>query len=437
MDCEKLTKLIQDITSRSDAVWSSNPSIALPARGEIEKNLSELPSFGAKFLEWVSQSVFNLNNIASERNEIAGEMLINNYFQDRELSARDYRQFLVRLVKFCQSPRRPNAMIALPWVNSLFLRVFAQGAEPFSIDLKGSPAEPAENFGLFFGGGNIRIKEISGEAFSGMTNGRVEIDSYLWQKEAKLADHMSGGQIVAHDVEANVASRMKGGTIVIDNLKSHSLGHLAEGGTVYVKNFEYGGDSFSQSHEMKQTAICPAAEGGTFFVENIQTNQPCFISGRKGLVLMYKGKPNRVNISKNFLDVKVFCYDESKDMFESVAENGFVLELNNSSDLQNFFMLKKGENRDVASVSLGDNFGYTDFSEMGEGILIVKELKINHLGEGMTGGIIIIDDPELSLEEARSRVSSRRDGGVILYLKKWTERNRFGLPRKRAEFVVL
>jgi len=180
-----------------------------------------------------------------------------------------------------------------------------------------------------------------------------------------------------------------------------------------------------------------SASDATVVIENVLGVRENVIDCGNKATLLIKGDPKSIKIRKySTSEATVFVYDEAKDKYVFVAGKKIV----DDNSMKRLMEFK--DNR--SGVYWIDRYGKVieqALRYMKAGIAVVKKVPTEYqkIGLDLEGGVIILDDPDFSLEEARKRVVPEidRKGGIIIYLRKWTEKGRFGLPRKRAEFVVL
>ncbi|MCX6808069.1 MAG: hypothetical protein NTW50_00175 [Candidatus Berkelbacteria bacterium] len=323
----------------------------------------------------------------------------------------------------------------------LFFSIYKQSKKPIRIkfdDLSNYSNDPrCHNFGSSLNGGNIMIDRLEQFAFLRMLAGDVKLEKFEQNQPdnvPKLAPEMLGGRLEVGEAVGVIGEVMQNGTIIINTLRWGEIAPKASGGTVYVKDFLAKQDQLT-------TEICFGTAGGTFLIENIGFEQ---ISVRPTLspTIFLKSKRNRIRnrqpgATSPGESTTIAYYDEEKDKVGFVNPYETVREVTyfESSPYINSLRIDHGVINFTIPEKFGDNIV---FSWVEGGVVFVKDAGIcRTIGKGMTNGIIIVDDPSVDLEEAKSRVAPKdeRPGGVVLYLRKWVEGKYF--KKKKAEFILL
>jgi hypothetical protein len=311
------------------------------------------------------------------------------------------------------------------------LKIARRDLRPYYLD---------ESFGDNISQGYLEIDETCGYSFSRMSGGFVRLGSNELNSanSGAFATGMEGGTIIAKKVKGDVLTHMKGGTAIIETAMSDEILTNCQGGTCFIKNLLPPVEG-SESHLLRGSALLfNDSEYGTYVIENMpKDNTWAMDAGISSPLVLVKSKSSDIRIAKDEKALTIVCYEEDMDRFVTTLGIGKINDIGDDPALLNSFchMRAKGQ---VAKIRLGEkynNFPY--FTDMRCGILIVKEAKVEKLGIGMEGGFLILDDPNLSLERAREICvpQEERKGGVILYLKKWTEGKVF--KKKKAEFIVI
>jgi hypothetical protein len=451
MGCEKLTKIIKAVKA-SEAEFSrsmrqfdckSSVNFADQMKLAIAEYYELYPNLAADFLRLLQNS-----QTRDGLKEFAKSAALNPAFiealddrrqiTDKPIRQQDYDRLIANLKEKYRTEE--NFGYLCQEAIRLFLSVYKEG-KPIKIKTRDLPALLAKNFGQLFNGGNIEVDHIYEEAFNQMFSGHVKLQKLGAKHKLfpELGAGMHGGFIEAKEVSGGVGKNMAGGTIVVENLDYGTIASKATGGTVFVKNF------FLESKDgfMRQggSEFCFGATAGTFVIENLGLGQ-IMIGAAKGATVLVKAKREKIsndsdNPTYQGYDAVIACYDEEKDKFEFVNK-AHQIDRNNIYDYrggQQPYLRLKGIH-ELHMRDIGD--GINDFSFIYGAIVIVRNVgSCRNIGSGMRNGFIIIDDPKISLEEAKSRVSpiSEREGGVVLYLRKWTEGKVF--KKKKAEFVVI
>jgi len=309
----------------------------------------------------------------------------------------------------------------------IFLSLYRSGIRPVKIREDDLDLQSNARFGADFSGGNLEIDHIEdSKLFLRMRAGRVKIgEVYSKTGWTDIGTSMRGGLMEIDQATATIGAGIQGGTIVVHALLKGSICPDAQGGTVYV------GD-YSQA-ETDNVELCRGSKNVTCLIGNLATKELKIGSVGKGITALIKCKPDRLKKKSAFGD-RIACYDEEKDEIVPICLNMQI----GTSLLRDFLThvkFKEGIERMLVHDSKSD----IDFSFLEGGIVFLNEtLAVNNLGKGMKGGILILDDPKIkSVEEAKARVVSpqQRIGGVILYMKRWTEGKMF--KKKRVEFVPI
>jgi formylmethanofuran dehydrogenase subunit C len=466
MNCTTLTKIIEAIwilePSFEKALELSNHKDSLYFAEQIKLAMveyrNEFPDLAEDFMDQLDKD--KLYDAMSAYAEM-GTYTVNENISVKYPSAKIRQQDFDRLIPRLKSRygKIENFDLFCGEAIRLFFSVYEPGDEPIKIRMEQLPAALLKSFGKFWDGGRIEIGYLSTEGFkearrgsmnfegtyytaewfTEMKNGSVKLDEMYATNDAVsfLGSQMEGGYIGADDIEGHVGANMRGGTIVVKSLSGGSIGNNAHGGTVFVKNFC--ADKKRPSKKFGGAELFYGSTGGTFIVDNI-SGEDLIVGGSKEATVLIKVKRSRIannpgNGQWDDVDGHIIYYDEEKDKFGKVNEPaGRISHLGYERGFVSGFDMQTG----IYSLAMRQSDFESDFSFMKGGIILVKAVgACQNLGEKMKDGCLIIDDPNISLEEARSRVAprSKRPGGVVLYLKKWTEGKVF--KKKKAEFVVL
>ncbi len=297
-----------------------------------------------------------------------------------------------------------------------------------------------EDFGRGIVNGHLKVNcDLDGtRSFAEMSGGTVEIES-LTDKNNKtlIASDMDGGRLRIGHAEGSIAWRSSDGVISIDNFYGGSIADSSKDMSIYIKNLQISRRYDHETGKILPPEICKESSiRNTVFIENISGDFPAIDA--------LKDEWNRSN--NNFL-FKVRSKKEVPDSYK----DAYIFE----ESTGNFLHIgqRKKADRDPRFYSMDeikkikeDRLMYIhdtknepiDYSEIHGGIAVVKKADNLEIGKDMEGGIVIIDDPNLSYEQASDMVSKNNENIIVLYLRRWKEqKNRFSLPVKRAEFIEI
>ena len=461
MNCSEITRIITDAKELNipvDGLLQGDDAGTLVKQQELVEGktrefYNEYPDLGQEFMDYVKDDA-NWGDIVCQANSVTTSLTNTQFFESiHPAQSWDYKMFLIKLVPLLES----KGMLSennrtydrvIDFVNSAFLSCYPK-KEGLVIKQKDLPAVLAnKSFGLKLGGNpKLHIDHLAGGAFFLMEGGEVYLENY---SKSDITEHnfvataMLGGYLNIENINAELIGQimigqiMTGGTISIGNLNNGALGTRMEGGTIFVKDY-YLGENLKRGP--KGVGVCQNATGGTCVIGNIPGHQ-FELQGLDRATILVKSPRNKVgNEKSNRYNGWLACYDETLDQFESAgAKLPFCYE-----DWQSGMpKLAQGcyEGLHILKFPFRQQDGY---DWLYNGIIVLKQSgDSNKIGRGQRGGAIIIDDDNISFEEACRRVAPRseRPGGIVLYLRKWEEPIRkigkygFG-KRKRAEFVEI
>lgn len=255
----------------------------------------------------------------------------------------------------------PDPSLFFGMLNSCFLNRCLK--EKTVLNVENIPPILKDYFVCFLENGTLNIKEGIGNLGRGMRGGTIYIN--------KRKGIFEGGY---------VGEDMKGGTIYIGPTDSELvLG--PKGGTFYVGHQNYGVDLtyFKEGTVLLQDTndiICPVADSRT-------------------------------------LSTRIWHFDESKRKYVN-AHNEIRLHTNDAVDMMYFIAFGEGLKIIEDPELIND---YTYFEKMRGGILVFKKTP-PVIGKEMKGGIVIIEDedPSITPEEVKKRISPDKTGGFV-YLR--------------------
>jgi hypothetical protein len=256
---------------------------------------------------------------------------------------------------------------------------------------------------LFFSHGKIRGQFVGHDSLNGMTGGEAEII----RTDGSFASNLSGGNVQVHHHEnGNLCWGITGGTVYAEN-----VGLLAE----------------------HQVGI--ESKGGTFLFGERSLNLPPIFMGSgtdNSKEVMIMGSRHSLQCSKDMK--RYFAYNKEKDAYEEIDTSGPFLNVR-EPQVRKFFPEKSNE--DGLVVINPGKYLPVDSWRLEKGFVVLKNVTLaKNIGQGMTGGVIIIDDSKTTLEEARGKVSTEKTGGMVFYMKKTWDKQSFGRKKLRDYELV-
>jgi len=258
------------------------------------------------------------------------------------------------------------------------------------------PSRSQEKFGCFFEKGHITVNTVRDGAFYGMTGGRADIIL----AKGELGRALAGGDIFVGRVVPDytlknfgLGCEMTGGTIHAQEVLC-IVGKGMSGGTIYIEKFIEG----SVSTEMSRQATLILGE---------THNAGDIGNGSHSVLLMDDEKLPDAGLSG------YYYFDKSRDIFRSrrgslMAKFPVLTE----KDLPFHLAIEEG-------LWVFDRPADYQKVIIRGGIVVYKDLTgVELIGEFLLNGAIIIDDENISLEEAKARLYEKRLGGMIFYLEK-------------------
>ncbi|MCX6809032.1 MAG: hypothetical protein NTW50_05215 [Candidatus Berkelbacteria bacterium] len=449
MNCKKLTQLIRSIIASQQELeqyLEIEKPISVTGRGMQQEIIKNFQEFYDEYPPIVEDFFANLEKYP---------MLVE-YFKDGEngtainfesgigkyceypIKSWNYRRFLQSSAEYLERHKLSDIDWAITYLNRLFLNNYSS-VPGLEINFTDLPEALRHKFGYVLKKGNLEIDRLESEAFTYMRGGEVKLGRFGKQKPSdgypKLGEEMVGGRISVGEAGGNIGKGMKGGEIVVDRMSRANLATSATGGTIFVKKFEF-------NSEVDDTSLCFGAQGGTFVVNEVSPDAYFKIGAHEDTTVLVKCKKSQIESNMglhSIFDGQIVCYDEAKNSFQMINSSQNILHYSGLKSLlvqtqldSGVYVLNRTQNSILSSTEKAD------FSLLQNGIVLLRDMDLlmfpDEIGKGQRGGVIIIDVPDLSYEEATKMVSKDRSGGIILYLRKWTER-KWGIKSKKAEFL--
>ncbi len=450
MNCNEITQLIRTFYSKKKPLdgaldrYKSNVSLGLSLKNKIGNLITEYekiyPALAKDFFQVVEFYSAILKEFFDGNEDDTAPYLgreIGEYY-NYPLDRANYYQFL-RLLSAFLARHKITQEWAADYLNKLFLNNYQTDPKhPLQIRSSILPECLKHNFGLALTNINIRIDSLSGNAFEYLSGGRVEIDSFKntegKTERSMLGKKMVSGTIRVKNAEGIIGHEMENGTIIIDSLSEGNIAGGGKGGTIYVKSFK------TDITRIDEMSICFGASGGTYLVNEIPDQAKIMIGAREKAIVIVRCRKNQIfnNQGSWTFDGGVAYYDEGLDKIEFIDSKYQPQIINNEQE----FVLTQADPENPKIGIIPEMWSEDiSFESASECVLVIKKIQGNEVGKGQKGGIIILDDQAITYEEACQRVSKDRTGGVILYLRKWSEPKKIGkMPignKKKAEFVEI
>jgi hypothetical protein len=314
-----------------------------------------------------------------------------------------------------------NIQEAYSCINSLFLERYLLPDQKLRVSHLPPLLEP--RFGAFLSKGEIEIDQVGDDSFYGMSGGKVHV------KRAY----------------SGIAKRMLGGFLEIDQMQAGIVGQDALGGSIAIqRNEAFVGSPIARSLTVYiGVHIGPSSlygsQYGMLFINRAAFDFNC----ENGLALSNEldNKHTQQNVGAFDLVPGRYLgwrYDQRQDKYIPNPQGDRIPKFDNN--------LKSYDGTfDADREYVNYNTHFTVFHgasphimRVNGGISVFKKVGSNHsIGRLMDGGIIIVDDPKISLEEARKRVCADRKGGFVFYLQHTKEKGNFGLTKKGAKFIKI
>jgi len=375
---------------------------------------SELEGEAAKMLNLVSEAEYKIN----------------------------YRFFLSKLNKLTNLRSGHRSIINSMYLYQLWLRRNGRSklGQPMEIHAEEMlDREMQRNFGNSFFGGKVQVDALSGHAFANMAGGEASIDDFGKDMAGLtniLAERMWNGRLNVKRASGEICPFIKGGTVVIEELTGLTrTGLESEGGTIVIKKL----NTKKQTNWNQINLVRVAEPNATIFIggvgEAALENNVGDING----AILFDRPLDSITIDSvgKIKHGSVAFYNPREDKFRYGIGNEQVKpELKYITDqvaLDRFF-----ERKDIAMIHFWPHFdALANYPKMTGRVLVIRNFENQeNIGHGMKGGIIVLADKNISLEEAKKRVApkSERPGGVVLYLRR--SREKLGLVVKH-EFVEM
>lgn len=330
-------------------------------------------------------------------------------------SDHQYAQFIRRLVDskvihqrihesandlFKKTKKETSVSFYYNLLNSAFLNKCLGQEKELNIDYP-LPNEMKDFFGCFLENGTVNVAEVGEEAGYWLDGATLNIG----KAGDELGRYMVSGHINAQSSGNKSGANAQGGFLHVDQSGDY-FSYNAIGGTHstwetgnhagYFSNATLNVDkipneNFHNFEEFYGTAVYgDSLEKVSDRCQDatILYNTPSFIKSNKYDHLIEYGEYSKAYSSKE--EINVFDND-GYDRFMQLKNGIIVLD-------ENF----KLEN----SKPVTEN--------MEAGIMVLRKSPENNIGIGMKGGILILEDKDLTVEEAKMRIYKDRLGGLIL-----------------------
>jgi hypothetical protein len=401
-------------------------------RNLFEEAMQILPCYDREFLAFMEkqefcQSIFNIiipmgkpEEQLANFDQILATLPEKN--TDLPLSSFEYRKFVEKLAhfdirRFMQGESPIDIRPAFyGFVNSLFLERYLKPDQ--TLKIRQLPEILRHEFGFGFSKGNLDIDILNEYAFPAMRGGRVHIGETI----GHVGHRMSGGFLDIDLSRDSVGSSATGGTVTVKrSLGDINDNYMAKNMTLYIENLD---GVFDEK----------GIDKGTIFIESAASDFRC----NNGVVLnrQYRQPLNTKDVHGIDLVLREqydgFKYDDRDDEFVGTD------------------YLRMGQKTIFTAKVRGEEVEFYGHSphltifkdrlpkiwEMSRGFALIKKVgEVDNIGEGMSGGMIIIDDHSMTLEEARKRVSKNRTGGLVFYLQHDGKKSFFNMRQRGAKFV--
>ncbi len=239
----------------------------------------------------------------------------------------------------------------------------------------------------------------------GLQKGKISVN----KTGNQLGMLMSGGQIEASEAGDYAGEYMRGGVLKLGNC-GNELGMFAPDGVIYVtgdvKSFGDTGGSTYKVVIIAESATSPSSPNSDAvtlvskdYIDGLESRRDLGNNKYSYCTIYYNPEVNhyyRANTTKMAID---FIFDSSS------------LQEFKTKDTNNY-----GERANIGILNTPRIIDAAELSGMKKGLLICNDLPKGELGEGVTGGVIIINDLEKTPDEVRSQISKNRKPGDGLIL---------------------
>lgn len=298
----------------------------------------------------------------------------------------EYQDFMERLVmdmeiyKLINKYRFLDLSDIYSMLNTSFLNKYAEDDQQIIVEKLHDSLK--DYFGCFLKGGNLIVHEAG------------------W----KLGQYMSGGKIIAGKALEGAGTQMSGGTLKILKLmrsvvpvtsSSRLAGFRMSGGTLFIEETDSDGIAIGVAAEMS---------GGTAIAPNDNIG---FKAKGRGTILHSNNIPHTIDGKREFFyNPKEHVYLSTFDSLRIRIREKIAT---NQKDIIKFL-------RDQTLVVVKDlsAIGPPPDAYVNGGILVYRDVPEKEIGKGMKAGAIIIENRDISIEEAKNRLSKDRPGGVVL-----------------------
>lgn len=333
------------------------------------------------------------------------DKFINNYVRDEDLTNR-----INNLVQGEIEINKQEVWYMFSALHSVFLNKYLEEKQQINIG-----EEACKAYSWYFlchlQKGEISASEV--KDYVGYQNDGAKLK--FAKTGSGLGELMNSGEIEAEEAGATPGLTMRGGRLRMTKCKN-AAGLSGAGGTLEV---EQAGTSFALGMGMAEgaTVYCKEAEedafrdfAGTAYYEGDISNISAKRKLEKSTILL----KNPFSLY-NSEEADIFWYDSEETKYKNRL--GFVDAMSDYRDMDLFLeggqgMVVLDESYDFMADSPRESI-YRKVGNMTAGILVMKVAPQSEIGKGMRGGILILEDPDISLEDVKLRLSEDRPGGLV------------------------
>lgn len=449
MTCKELTQLIEMLKKElNDFKFYSNIN-SLPEMKQVKTEIDiitrefekSFPPLAKDFLKAIDNPIF-LEYLAQDDDGtlVHAESGLGNY-SNFPIQTWDYRNFLKLLPEFLSKKQIKDQKWAMAYLNKLFLQNYnwrSSQSHRLSVNFNDLPDLLRTNFGYNLNQGKLKIDHLRGDAFMIMNGGDVDVGKFdmVGTDYSELGKEMTDGTIhIQQLIHGNVGSKIYGGTISVEQMENGHIAPEGRAGTIFVKHHEMGNST------NEDAVVGFGATGGTYLIGEIPPQKQLMIGVKENATVVVKCKSSQIKNSPkdppySGFNGSIICYDEGMDKFVDMGHSNSIFRSKTSEEQKGwlnttFYVTYMERGVVILDYELPELLDYKFFEN---GVLVLKNPPQKDIGKGMRGGIIIIDNQKITLEECRERISHERQHGIILYMRRYKEGK--GLfKKKKVEFM--
>ncbi len=272
---------------------------------------------------------------------------------------------------------------------------------------------PPSYLALDMDGNELEFDKAANYFGKRMKSGKVKAD-YIGDQAAL---EMQGGEIQTKKIGDHAVYKMSGGRIYITESAKEKLGDNATGGAIFAEyvSGEFGNNSTKANFIIGDANKLPTNKKGGIVIIDRVGGKPEITDFSQYTAFINDdftfGSVSEVNNYIKEVKGNLFGYNQITRDYVEYSRDTKIKKVSTEKELENW----KKQEGGMCIINHQSKFNEPVTKGMTDGIMVIRKIPNGNIGVGMEGGVVILDNPVFTLEEARERVNYDRNGnGVIL-----------------------